>query len=63
MGDEFAIAHLAGQIALCPHGQAPLQPNVANPVVIWNQVRYSIGAVINDNQLFFGIILSQEVPD
>src|SRR5437588_8860161 len=51
----------AGQVALRTDRRLFAQMDVANALIGRNQVANGVGAIVNDDQLFVGIFLAQEV--
>src|SRR5260370_38002155 len=50
---------LTRQVALCPNRRLRIQANVANALVCWYQVTNGISPIVNNEQLFVGVVLEQ----
>lgn len=58
---DVAGGVLAGEVALGADGVATVEAEVTNGRVVRDEVADAVGAVVEDDEFFFGLILSEEV--
>ena len=61
MSDNVTSCLLTGQIALASDRQPIRYMVIADAFICWHQIANSVAPIVDDDQLFVGIILAQKV--